>query len=328
MARILFVYHRPASFVQIDRDLLRERWDVRELQQSTPFVNPLAVLRAVRASDLVFGWFAGWHTLWPVTLAWLLRKRSLVVVGGFDVANMPEIGYGFQQGGVRRWVSRWIVRRASRLFTNSFYSQREIERNLGLPRERVAVVYHGLADRFGGVSEQREPRALTVSSVAWISIDRKGLRTFVEAAALVPEISFVLAGEWLDGAIDALREHAPPNVTFTGRLSQDELDTHFRSASVYVQASRHEGFGLALAEAMLAGCVPVVTKAGALPEVAGDVGVQLDGYEASDVADGIRRALALGTDVRRRARERVVTEFPLERRREGLWRLVEELLGA
>ena len=39
-----------------------------------------------------------------------------------------------------------------------------------------------------------EPIALTVSNVAWLSIERKGLRPFVQAARLAPEIPFVLVG--------------------------------------------------------------------------------------------------------------------------------------
>ena len=84
-------------------------------------------------ADLVFGWFASWHTFFPITLAWLLRKPSVMIIGGFDTANMPDIGYGYQQGGLRRWASRWIMRRASRLVTNSSYSLGEIERNTPIP---------------------------------------------------------------------------------------------------------------------------------------------------------------------------------------------------
>ena len=89
----------------------------------------------------------------------------------------------------------------------------------------------------------------------------------------------------------------------TGYLSDDELDALFRSAAVYVQASLHEGFGLSLAEAMLAGAVPVVTAAGALPEVVGDTGVTIaePTPEASPRASS--DALALGPEAaRRRAR--------------------------
>ena len=293
-------------------------------QQPGRWASPLAVARAVRAVDLVFGWFASWHTFLPIALARLLGKPSVLVVGGFDTANMPEIGYGYQRGGPQKWLSGWVMRRAARLITNSESSRREIERNVGLPAERVTVVYHGVADRFADVPLEREPRVLTVGAIARISLERKGFRTFVEAAALLPEIPFVVVGEWQDDAIDELRAIAPPNVEFTGRVPRERLDEEFARASVYVQASRHEGFGLALAEAMLAGCVPVVTRAGALPEVVGENGVQV-GFGADEVADGIRRALALPPEERMRARERVLREFPLERRRAGLISVLEEV---
>lgn len=322
---ILFVYSRPARFVAIDRDLLRERWQVRERVQPGRWANPLAVLREVRRADAVVGWFASWHTFWPITIAWLLHKPSLLIVGGFDTAAMPEIGYGYQARGIARPLARWIMRRARRLMTNSEYSREELLRNAGIAAE---VVHHGVPDPFGALPEGERARlALTVSNVAAISLERKGLRAFVDSAAQAPDVSFVLVGRWLDDAVHELRQRAGPNVTFSGHVSDEKLDRLYRSAAVYVQASRHEGFGMAVAEAMLAGCVPVVTRAGALPEVVGDAGVYVESADPADVADGVRRALGLGEDARRRARERIAKRFPLERRRQGLQRLVEELLG-
>jgi glycosyltransferase involved in cell wall biosynthesis len=93
-----------------------------------------------------------------------------------------------------------------------------------------------------------------------------------------------------------------------------------------VQASRHEGFGLAVAEAMLAGCVPVVMNVTAMPEVVGDAGVFIDSQDPGDVARGVGRALELGPDAARRARERILTAFPMKRRRDGILRLVQDAL--
>ena len=78
---------------------------MRDWRQQGPVVNLPALVRAVARSDVVFGWFASWHTFWPVTLAWLMRKPSVVVIGGYDTANMPEIRYGLQGRGLMRLVS-------------------------------------------------------------------------------------------------------------------------------------------------------------------------------------------------------------------------------
>jgi glycosyltransferase involved in cell wall biosynthesis len=326
--RLLYVHSRKASFVAIDREILAVRFEIEDLYQPGRVPNLARVVRGVLRADLVFGWFASWHTFLPVTLAWLLRKPSVMVIGGFDTANMPDIGYGHQRGGLRRHASRWIFRRATRLITNSSYSLSEIERNTPIPPGRVTVVHHGVPDPFGEEPRAKERVALTVGAIDRTTLVQKGQLPFVQAARELPDVRFVLAGKWLDDAVEELRAEAPPNVDLTGWLSEDELHAAYRSAAVYVQASRHEGFGLAVAEAMLAGCVPVVMNVTAMPEVVGDAGVLIGSQEPAAVANGVRRALAMGPEAAGRARERILTAFPMERRREGILRMVEEALYA
>ncbi|MDX6650384.1 MAG: hypothetical protein QOJ97_2335 [Solirubrobacteraceae bacterium] len=325
--RILFVCPSDASFIRVDREVLAERWPVEVWKQPGRFANPFKLLAALRRADLVVGWWASWHTFWPFTLAPLLGKPSLLIVGGFDTANMPEIGYGFQRGGLKRALSRWVMRRATRLVTNSHYSQGEVERNIGFGPERVGVIHHGVPDPYGELPDDagRRRMALSVGFVTRSNLEIKGQRAFVEAARELPDVEFVLAGPWKDDAIEGLRAQATPNVTFTGWLEQEDLDRLFREASVYVQPSHHEGFGIAVAEAMLAGCVPVVTAAGALPEVVDDAGIQVPSDDPGEVAKGIEEALAAGTDARRKARERILTAFPIEVRRRGLHQAIEDL---
>ena len=324
--RILFVHSGKASFVAIDREILAERYEVEDLYQPGRWPNPLKVVRGVLRADLVFGWFASWHTFFPITLAWLLRKPSVMIVGGFDTANMPDICYGYQQGGLRRAASRWIMRRAGRLATNSEYSLSELERNAEIPRERVTVIHHGVPDPFRDDPGSKEREALTVGAIDHTTLVQKGQIPFVEAARHLPDLRFTFAGKWLDGSVEELRARAGENVRFTGWLSDEDLQATYRRAAVYVQASRHEGFGLAVAEAMLAGCLPVVMNVTAMPEVVGDAGVLIESQEPADVADGVRRALELGPDAARRARERILTEFPMERRRDGILHVVQDAL--
>jgi glycosyltransferase involved in cell wall biosynthesis len=324
--RILYVHNSKASFVQIDREILAERYDIEDLYQPGRWPNPLEVVGGVLRADLVFGWFASWHTFFPITLAWLLRKPSVLIVGGFDTANMPDIGYGYQQGGLRRVASRWIMLRARRLATNSEYSLSEIERNTPIPPERVRVIHHGVPDPFGAAQDAKEREVLTVGAINHTTLVQKGQIPFVEAARLVPDVTFTLAGKWLDGSVEELRARAADNVAFTGWLSDEELHAAYRRAAVYVQASRHEGFGLAVAEAMLAGCVPVVMNVTAMPEVVGDAGVLIESQEPAAVADGVRGALELGPGAAARARERILTAFPMESRRDGILQVVQDAL--
>jgi glycosyltransferase involved in cell wall biosynthesis len=328
--RILFVYSRDSTFIRIDREVLARRWRVRDWPQAGALVHLPKLVAAVWRSDLVFGWFASWHTFWPVTLAWLLRRPSVVVIGGFDTACLPDIDYGLQQRRVMSRVSRWVMRRATRLVTNSHYSSREIEANVGIPAAAVRVIHHGVGDPFGELpSGPRDRLALTVGIVERRNLERKGLLPFVRAAALLPDVQFVVAGKWIDDSVEELRAAAGDNVTLTGWVEDAELEALYRRASVYVQPSRHEGFGLSVVEAMLAGDIPVVSAAGALPEVVGDEGVVLDTAAPGpeEVAAGVRRGLALDDDVRARARRRVIECFPLSARDEQLAAVVEEALA-
>ena len=328
MPSILFVHNHAAHFVRLDLEELRKRYQVTECHLRSRRLNPLAIWRAVKRHDLVFGWFASWHTWLPLEFARLMGKPAVLVIGGYDLANMAEIGYGHQRGGLKKWISRRTMRLASCLITNSQYSREEAVRNTKLAAKQVQTVYHGVPDTFGSLPPASRARmALTVGNVDRGNLLRKGHEAFVRTAALMPDMNFVLAGAWADDAIAHLRAIATPNVTFTNRLSDAELKDHYARASVYVQASLHEGFGMSVAEAMLAGCVPVVTRAGALPEVAGDAGVFLDAPSPSSIAAGIGKALTYSDEARAGIRQRILDEFPMETRGALLDKLISPLLN-
>ena len=107
-----------------------------------------------------------------------------------------------------RLVSRWVMRRATRLVTNSHYSREEAAANVGhrpeprhgrVPRRarpvRRAAAGEARADGADG-RDRRPPQRASA----------RGCGTFVQAAALLPDVEFVLAGRWDDGAADELRE--------------------------------------------------------------------------------------------------------------------------
>lgn len=320
MAKVLYVHSRRNTFTRIDREALSNRHEVVDYFQESFRPRPAELWRKVGECDALVGWFASWHTALALRMARLRRKPSLLIFGGFDTANMPEIGYGSQRGGIRKRMVDTTAGMATRLVTNSDSTLREIDRNSKVDAERVTVVHHGIPDRFTSVdaAAPRDRMALTVGVVYSVNLARKGHGPFCAAASELPDVDLVLAGSWLDDTHQHLKESGPPNLRLTGFLSDDDLDALFRTAAVYVQASLHEGFGMSLAEAMLAGAVPVVTGAGALPEVVGDAGIVIDEATPEAVAAGITEALALGPEAHVAARERIRTRFTYEMRRDGI----------
>ena len=328
MHRILFIHNALTEFVRLDLEELRKHYEVTEHYEKSRYINPATLWKQVQEHDLVFGWFASWHTFLPLLMASITHKPSVLIVGGYDVAKMPEIGYGHQRGGLKKWVSRRTMRFANRLTTISLYSRDEAIRNAAIPKEQVSATYLGVPDQFGSLPQAPRARmALTVGNVDRDNLRRKGHEPFVRAAALLPDVNFVLVGNWKDDAIEHLRSIATPNVSFTGRVSKDVLLDYYRQAAVYVQASLHEGFGLSVAEAMLAGCVPVTTGAGALSEVTGGCGVQVSSTDPEQIAQGVQTALAFPDSARSSIRARILEGFPMSKRREQLRQLVEPFMN-
>ncbi len=318
MARLAYFYREMSEYIEIDLRLLRQRHDVVVTGCPSRWPRPVATWRTVAAADAVMAWFASWHALWPATCARLQGKPFVIVVGGYDTAALPGIAYGHQRGGLRRLVARAVLALATRVLAISEFTVREV-RALGVPDDRVSLVPLGLDPERYDAGEERDPGlVVTVGGVNRSNLTRKGLEPFVRAAALLPQARFVVIGAWMDDAIAHLRTIATPNVHFTGRLSHgDKVDWLARAAAI-VQPSQHEAFGLALAEGMLCGAVPVVTDAGALPWVAGDSGVVTASAAPEALAQAIARALALPADAGRRARARVLESFSLARRDAGL----------
>jgi len=325
--QVLFVYNASVSFVLMDRDLLRERWDVQERYERSRRINPFSLAWAVWRSDLVFCWFASWHSFWPVMFARWFGKPSVVVIGGYDTANLPEAGYGSQRGGLPRWVVNTLIRHATRLIAISNSAQQEAIRNTNVEPRKISVIYPGLEAALPIVLSHRDALVLTVGGVWRENLLRKGLLPFVKTAAYFPELQFVVAGRWHDDSINELKRVARANVTFKGHLADDDLAALYNRAAVYVQASLHEGFGLSVAEAMLAGCAPVVTRVGALPEVVGEAGVYARSNQPGDLAAAIREALSRQEELRPAAQRRIAENFPMALRRQKLHALIEELLS-
>jgi len=326
--RILFVYDRVLStFVRADLDWLGERYDLQPWRQPGRWVNLARLSRAVHWSDIIFCWFASWHAYFPLLLARHFRRPSIIVTGGYDVACLPEIGYGTQRGGIRRWIVSASLRRASKVLAFSNSAREEAIGNAGLKPERVETLYLGLDPSIRRLPPTKEPVVLTVGRVNRANLLRKGLLSFARASRLLPDTRFEVVGEWADGAVETLRAEGGSNLLLTGFVSDADLSAHFARAKVYVQASAHEGFGLSLAEAMLSECIPVTTRCGSLPEVAGETGVYAPLGDPGELADGIRRALLMPASAGMAARYRIEEQFPIEKRRAGLCSAIDVLVA-
>jgi len=277
--------------------------------------------------DLVVMWFVvPSYALFVTVLAKLVGARVAFITGGYDVVKMPSIGFGALRIPLFRRMFRPTLALADLTIPFSTSAAKQIRKHA---RPRICeVVYPGVDTDFFTPNSTigREALALTISPVTDSAILQKGLRTFVEAAGHAPQMRFVLVGLSSDGSIEKLRTMASGNVEFIERfVSVEELRDLYRRASCYVQASLHEGFGVAVAEAMACGAVPVVTRRFSLPEVTGGLGEYVPLADPRAVADAALRSRHVTEDEREGLREYICARFMIERREQELVRLLRRL---
>ena len=325
--KILFVCPSFSSFIQNDLDILSRHFDVRvaHYQGKKRMLKFLIeTLKGVLWADVTFSWFADVHAFVAGLFSKIFRRNSIVVVGGYEVAKVPEINYGGMLSRKKAFIVKFVLKHADKVLAVSEFSEKEILRCVNV--KSIKLVYHGVdyEEEFKPTSE-REDVVITVGGVSDSTVKIKGLKTFVKAAKYLPGVEFVLIGEFFGNSVEHLKEIAPKNVNFTGFVSHEEIFKYLQKAKVYCQLSIRESFGVALAEAMACECVPVVTNNGALPEVVGDTGFYVPYGDPKATAEAIKEALKY--DKGKKARERIKNMFPMERREYKLVKIIRGLLS-
>ena len=313
-----------APWVREDLDILAERMDPRAfLYGSRTDVPRLASV--LLASDVSLNWFAWDNALWSIRLGRWFRVPGLVILAGFDVANEPDFAYGALRTAEGRAKVRSVLKGAAHVFALSEFV-RESALNVA-PNTPIETVPLGFdAAEFPPGPEPAERHAVcTIGDVGETNLKRKGILDVIEVARHLDDIPVFVAGK-ISPNLRNFVNHAPPNVTFLDHVPKETLVKVLQDSRVYLQLSRHEGFGAAVAEAMLCRCIPVLSRAGALPEVAGNAGQYVELGNAERIAEVVRRVFESG-DRADAARQRVIETFPQKKRRDLLLRRVEEAVS-
>ncbi len=262
-----------------------------------------------------------------VTLAKLFGKKIVVITGGYDTTYVPVIDWGEMKTWWKRIAQRYALSMVDIVLCFSEFSKSDVMRYSN--PKRIKALYFGIDTEYFKPSGPKEPLVITVCfEVNESTLIQKGLRTMIESARSVPEAQFVLIGETSnDAAVAEARRTAPPNVMFNDKFTfGQELLQFYQRAAVYVQVSAHEGFGIANTEAMSCGCIPVVTRTTALPEVVGEAGFFVPFGDVPATAEAIKRALK-SPQLGARARARIIENFTSAKHDRTLLADVQSVLG-
>ncbi|MBU4190559.1 MAG: glycosyltransferase family 4 protein [Candidatus Thermoplasmatota archaeon] len=327
MKTILFVYPGRFTFVKRDRKILEKHFKVIPFYATKNILKTLIQLASnIRNTDLFFIWFAGWHAFLSVLFANIFKKKSIVIVGGYDAAYVPEISYGVFTSWWRRLLANFVYKHSSKILVVDESLKNDIlaNTNLRIEQKIVAVPTGYDYEKYRPKGNKDRRLVITVGNVTKNVVKRKGFETFVKAAKYLPNINFVLIGRHIDDSVNSLKSIATPNVKFTDFVSDDELLGYYQKVAVYCQLSRYEGLPNALCEAMLCECVPVGTKYCGIPTAIGETGFYTPYNEPEATADAIKKALA-SPEKGEMARERIISMFPVREREKRLIKIINKL---
>lgn len=321
--KILFIRPWRSSFIQTDLELLKKHFIVKTVDfvlsrgdLSATFMTLFGLITGILWADLTFSWFASGHAFWAIRLSKLFRKKSVVVVGGYEVANVPDIGYGAVLDSKGSSYARYALINADRVLTVDESLKKDAIRNYGIDGDNIQTIPTGYDyEKFNSLGI-KEDLVITVGYISEDVVKRKGFEVFIKAASYLPEVRFALIGKPIDGSINHLKKMAPNNVEFPGFVSNEELIRYYQRAKVYCQLSLYEGLPNALCEAMLCECVPIGTRACGIPTAMGDTGFYVPYGDPQRTAEAIK--VAIKSDKGKDARNRIKESLPLQRREREL----------
>jgi glycosyltransferase involved in cell wall biosynthesis len=259
-----------------------------------------------------------------------------------DVAVIRSPSFAKIRNTVQKAFHSIAAKTATKIFTNSECSKRDIVELLNVPEERVRAVPFGYdSARFhaGEVDCDRLQVLLSRWNIRRPYIihhgtvqPRKNLKRLIEAYdALLSscpslEVDLILAGdfgwEYQDILAAAARVTLPARVVFTGALVTEELSLLVRGATLCVMPSLYEGFCFPMVEAMASGVPTIASNTSCLPEISKGVLHYFNPESHEQIAAAISKALQ-DTNLRRQLRDngiRVARSYNWER-------CAQEILG-
>ena len=215
---------------------------------------------------------------------------------------------------IRRYVYIWTnytvgVRKCEAVITVSDYSAQDIVKTLRISPAKVNVIYHGLDPEFlppvttdkddcklnfgtrhhvlmlGGDSYHKNP-VKAIEAWAGVASDLRMKYPLKIVGFCGSEESPLIRALYKFKLVDEVEIHS--------WITQDQLIRFMQQSVLFLYLSRYEGFGFPLLNAMASGTPVVSTNRSSIPEVLGNVGVQLDPDDHEGVSRSIEKLLCDG----------------------------------
>lgn len=247
-------------------------------------------------------------------------------------------------GWYLRHYSRIYQAAADHILTVSDFNRNDIHTVYGTPLDKLSVAYNGVSEDFISLPAEQQteirqrfsqghPYFLFVGTIQ----PRKNLGRLLQAfdrfkASDSSAVRLLIVGKpgFNHKALTDIYEQMQHKdaVTFTGRISRQDLIALYASALALTYVPIYEGFGLPIVEAMRAGTPVLCSSASAMPEIYGEAAYAVDPHSEVQIAEGMT-ALYRDPALRTRlalAGQAQQAKFTWDQTYQAVWRVVSQYL--
>ena len=334
---LIFIYPKKFTFIRTEIKLLEEGYNLKthdlnwENKTALPlnlFQQLLFLFRNIFFTKSVLISFGGYWSLLPAIFGKMFNKKVFIVVHGTDCVDFSQIGYGNLRLPRMRFFIKYTYKLVdtilpvsdSLIFTeNSYYNDEKLlfgyNHHFKNIKTKHHVIHNGINTndwcRNDDINRNKNSFISVLSKGQFI---RKGGELIVQLAKRLPDYEFIFAG--IDNS-DIPEEL--PNIKCLGYVTPDQLQDLYSKTQFYFQLSLFEGFGVAICEAMLCECIPIVSDVNFLPGIIGDSGFILKKRNV-DMLDKLVNIAFNSSydDLEKKARARVVDNFSYHKRKDNL----------
>lgn len=320
--KILYIYPKKATFINNDLDFLSKNYNLitQDLEWGNAKKLPFNLIRqffflvanCYKSKAIIIN-FGGYFSLLPTIFGKLFGIKSLLILNGTDCVSFPSYNYG----SLRKQPLKYFIKKSlefadtllpvddSLIQQVHTYDDSITQKNQGIKaffpniKTPIQVIPNGF-DRAFWLSKKNRNRKgfITVGFVNSIkTFHLKGIDLILEVAKLFPEENFTIVG--VSNEFKKSLQEIPKNVKTIPFLEKEALKTAYQKHTSYLQISINEGFGCALAEAMLSGCIPIISNVGALPNVTKNVGFIVDKKKINHLQKRIKEVLNLEDEIKK-----------------------------
>jgi glycosyltransferase involved in cell wall biosynthesis len=186
-----------------------------------------------------------------------------------------------------KYITRFIAKRASLIFTVSNYSKDRISHHFGIDPSKIVVLGNAPSEIF---STSKSGDAIKIARGGKFFLNYSSSKKYKNLEGLIRAYQKICPSITEDLLIVGDQSFISPDVDLEGRIhfignvTDAELVLYLQNATALVFPSLYEGFGIPIVEAMSCGCPVITSNLASMPEVSRGAALLVNPYDDHAIA--------------------------------------------